>query len=233
MFIDERSCVGCGECLKYCPMRAISLEGETARVDQDLCAECGVCARLQVCPQDAFVMPSELPWPRSIRSIFSDPLTEFEATGVTGRGTEEMKTNDVTERYKPGLVGMCVDVGRPNVGCRLRDIDTISRAIAPLGVEFEALNPVSYLMESKSTGALMKDVLDERVVSGIIEFTIPVERVVEVVQALKAVEGEVDTVFSVGVISRVVDGDIPARRYLESAGIPVAPNGKTNVGLGR
>ncbi|HHV64735.1 MAG TPA: 4Fe-4S binding protein, partial [Peptococcaceae bacterium] len=35
MKINEELCIGCGECLPYCPMGAIKLESDTAEIDWD------------------------------------------------------------------------------------------------------------------------------------------------------------------------------------------------------
>ncbi|MEW6229806.1 MAG: 4Fe-4S dicluster domain-containing protein, partial [Bacillota bacterium] len=182
--IDER-CTGCAGCLKYCPMKAISIVERKARIDHDRCAECDLCYRIGVCPSKAFAPDQDLPWPRSIRSILSNPLTEFKETGVTGRGTEEMKTNEVTDRFKEGFLGICIDVGRPNVGARLRDVEVITRAVAPLGVAFEEKNPVTYLMVDKKTGRLNPEVLNEAVVSAVVEFVIPEALLANILASLR------------------------------------------------
>ena len=67
----------------------------------DLCAECSACKRANVCPNDAFYQ-QPLVWPRTVRSILSDVLTVCVESGISGRGTEEMKTNEVTGRYRRG-----------------------------------------------------------------------------------------------------------------------------------
>jgi len=101
MVIDETKCIGCGKCLSFCPVQARGF-GRSASggrtfivIDKDKCIECGVCERAGVCPVDAMHM-EELPWPRTVRGILSNPLLEFKATGVPGRGTEEIKTNEIT-----------------------------------------------------------------------------------------------------------------------------------------
>ncbi len=234
MLIDEQLCSGCGECLDYCSVDAIKMDAGVAAIDLDLCVECSICKRSGVCPTDAF-FEQELSWPRSIRSIFSNPLTCFGETGVTGRGTEEMKTNEVTGRFGADEAGIAIDLGRPNVGCSLVDVEKLAMAVAKVGVEFEPLSPVTLLMTDTSTGTMRDDVKGERVLSAVIECKARPEKLPMVVQALKGMESQIDTVFTVGVISRV-DGDgksILLLPGLRRAGIEVRPNGKVNLGLGR
>jgi NAD-dependent dihydropyrimidine dehydrogenase PreA subunit len=230
--LDER-CVGCGACLVFCPMRAIEIQKDKAVIETERCVECGVCYRASKCPVNAFYQ-DELTWPRSIRRVLSDPLTEFKATGVTGRGTEEMKTNDVTERFKWGEVGFAIDVGRPNTGTTLIEIEKITKALAQLGVDFERDNPITYLMTDAKIGTIKEDVRNELVMSGIIEFKIPTKKMLRVLDIIKQVSKEINTVFTIGVIARINDnGSIPIIDELIEAGWEVRPNGKTNLGLGR
>ncbi len=234
MILHQDSCNGCALCVTYCPVRAISVQNRKASIDRDQCVECGVCHRLEVCARGCFEREESLPWPRSIRAILSDPLTCFKETGVTGRGTEEMKTNDLTNRYVSGEAGFALDVGRPNVGTRLSDVEKITRAVAAVGVQFEAKNPFTYMMKDKATGQLDPELLNERVMSAVVEFTIPMERVPELLQILNEVQSRVDTVFCVGVICRVEeDNSIPVVPILEEAGFPPAAGAKVNLGLGR
>lgn len=232
MRIDEDSCIACGLCVPYCPMGAISMD-DIATIDQDECVDCGVCLRAQVCPVDAFIYEAA-PWPRSLRAVFSNPTTEHKETRVTGRGTEEMKTNDVTGRFKRGWVGIGVELGRPGIGARFHDVDKVAQAMARLGAEFEPKNPVTLLMEDVGSGKLKEEVLGEKVLSAIIECTLPIEKTKAVLIALKEVARDVDTVFSVDCISVVEpDGSLPVDKILSELEIRRYINGKTNVGLGR
>lgn len=42
--VDEGVCAGCGVCAGVCPFKAIGMEGERPVIDMELCMGCGVCA---------------------------------------------------------------------------------------------------------------------------------------------------------------------------------------------
>jgi NAD-dependent dihydropyrimidine dehydrogenase PreA subunit len=233
MKIDPEKCVGCGQCVPYCPIKAISLNGEVAEIDFDRCAECTNCLRSAGCPVDA-IYQQELVWPRTVRSILSDVLTIAKETGLAGRGTEEMKTNEVTGRFKPGWAGVGIELGRPVLGARFHDVEKVAMAVARLGVEFEKDNPTTSLMENPKTGKFKKDLLNENVLSAILEFGVRLEQLPELFDILDKVSREIATVFSLDLACRVnADWTVPALPYVEKAGLWYSPNGKMNVGLGR
>ena len=124
-----------------------------------------------VCPTTAFE-PDQLEWPRVVRRAFSDPRVPHESTGVSGRGTEEVKTNDVTDRVGIGQVGFTIELGRPGIGARFRDFQEMSRALAKAGVSFEKNNPITTLMTDVTTGDIRADILNEKVMSAIIEIKV-------------------------------------------------------------
>jgi hypothetical protein len=203
------------------------------QVDEDECVDCEVCRRVGVCPTEALEQPVAL-WPRSVRGTFSNPLITHKETKVPGRGTEEIKTNDVTGRYKIGFVGISAELGRPGVGARLRDAEKVFMALAPLKVDFERQNPLTSLVVDLSTGKMNEEVLAEKVLSCIVETIVPLERLSAVLDALDEVAGRVDAVFSVGLISRAgEDFSLPITEILAARGQKYAPNGKINIGLGR
>jgi NADH-quinone oxidoreductase subunit F len=49
--IHPEQCLGCGQCLKNCPSKAVSEQGEVCVIDQSLCSRCGIC--FDVCPPKA------------------------------------------------------------------------------------------------------------------------------------------------------------------------------------
>ena len=233
MKIDPEICIGCEDCIPYCPVEAIALQDDIAVIDFDECAECGNCLRMADCPVEA-IYQQELAWPRTVRSILSDPLTIAEESGISGRGTEEMKTNECTGRFKLGTVGIAIEVGRCVTGARFYDVEKVAMAVAKLGVAFEKVNPTTSLMSDLETGKFKDDVLNEKVLSAILEFAIKPEQMPDLFDALKQVSGEIDAVFSLDVATRIApDGSVPTDPYIQESGLWLAPNGKTNVGLGK
>lgn len=232
MLINSELCIGCGMCISYCPLEAIELKDDYAEIDMDQCAECGVCRRAEVCPTDAFEQQS-LKWPRSIRSSFSDPLNVHKETDMAGRGTSETKTNDVTGRFKRGFTGVGLEIGRPSVGTRIREIEKLSVALIKYGVELEPLNPLTQIIDLE-TGKLPEEALNENVISAIIEFAIKNEKLVEVLGLIKDITDEMDTVVSITLGCRAnEDGTFDSEKIVKEAGLFYRPNAKVNMGLGK
>ena len=187
-----------------------------------------------VCPTAAFE-PDELAWPRIVRRAFSDPRVPHESTGVHGRGTEEVKTNDVSGRVKVGEVGFTIEFGRPGVGVWFREIQKMCCALAKAGVAFEKKNPVTSLMSDVATGTIREDILDEKVLSAIVEIKVPVERTEEIIRLVWDVEKQIDTVVALGVGARCDRGwrgEQSSRRFSNGSGYKLE-RAKTNIGLGR
>ena len=264
MRINPSKCVACGNCTYVCPMGAIYIDPviKRATVDRNECVECYSCfhgmsqehlnptlvrglrkvfqmMRLRfdpepdVCPTAAFE-PDELAWPRVVRRAFSDPRVPHESTGVHGRGTEEVKTNDVSGRVQVGEVGFTIEFGRPGVGVWMRDIQEMCWALAQAGVSFEKNNPVTSLMTDVGSGTLREDILNEKLLSAIVEIKTRIERAEEIILLVREVERRIDTVVALGVGTRC-DADGEERSVapiLEKLGYRLE-RAKTNIGLGR
>jgi ferredoxin len=264
MKINPDKCVACGNCTYVCPMGAIYIDPSIHRatINRDECVECYACfnglsqehlnptfvrtvrkifqtMRLRfepepdVCPTAAFE-PDELAWPRMVRRAFSDPRVPHESTGVHGRGTEEVKTNDVSGRVNIGEVGFTIEFGRPGVGVRFRDIQKMCTALAQAGVAFEKKNPVTSLMSDVASGTIREDILDEKVLSAIVEIKVRIDRAEEIIRLVWAVEKQVETVVSLGVGVRCdPEGEENVvAPLLERLGYNLE-RAKTNIGLGR
>ncbi len=235
MKIDPEKCTNCGTCQPYCTVGAImeNKKGEIREIIEDECVECGVCLRADICPVEA-IYQQELSWPRRVRQEFSNPRVVHPSTKGGGRGTEEMKTNEITGRFQTGFAGVSLEFGRPSVGARFHDIQAMAQALASLGVRFEPNNPVTFLMVDKNKGLFDPAILNEKVLSAILEFIIPLGNLEKVLRKIREMAPKMQTVFTVDLISRVgEDGSIPTLAIAERVGFKPRPNTKTNVGLGR
>jgi len=264
MRINPDKCVACGNCTYVCPMEAIYIDPviRRATIKRDECVECYACynglsqehlnptmvrtvrkifaaMRIRfepepdVCPTAAFE-PDELTWPRVVRRAFSDPRVPHESTGVEGRGTEEVKTNDVSGRVKVGEVGFTIEFGRPGVGARFTEIQEMCWALAKAGVSFEKKNPITSLMSDVATGTLREDILNEKVMSAIVEIKTTVDRTEEIIRLVWDVEKRLNTVVALGVGTRCDENgeDHVVAPILERLGYHLE-RAKTNIGLGR
>jgi len=231
MDIDIDACNGCEQCAIVCPVQAIQMIDNKAVVDEENCVECSVCYRDANCPVNAIKM-KRLEWPREVRVPFSNVIATHKVTGIGGRGTEEMKTNDVTNRYGFGEVGISIELGRPGVGTRLRNIELFTTRFSRIGVMYEEKSPVTSLIIDDD-GHINEDVKDERVLSAIIEFKVPTEKLSHILEVIREVEKEIDTVFSVGIVSKIKENNTKEIiNRISQLGFEVRPNAKINIGLG-
>jgi NAD-dependent dihydropyrimidine dehydrogenase PreA subunit len=238
MILDQEKCIGCGICIPYCPANAISMQSnKKAVIDQEACFECGNCLRPLVvrCPTKAFSEdPGIMDTIRGIRRYFSDPTKVHGVTGVPGRGTEEVKTNDVTGRVCRGEIGIGIEMGRPCLGTDLHELEKVTMALAAIGIEFEECNPFTHLMEDRKLGTIDPKYKDEKMISAIIEFNTKVENLIPILDVVKKVAKDLNTVFSLDIIGCYEEnGSLPVLPLLEQAGLQHRVNAKMNLGLGR
>ncbi|MGB9700780.1 MAG: 4Fe-4S ferredoxin [Thermodesulfobacteriota bacterium] len=189
--------------------------------------------RSGICPNSAFFR-DELAWPRILRAEFSDPTIPHKKTAIAGRGTAEMKTNDVTGRIKRGEVGVAVELGRPGIGTRFSEVEKIIKEVTRLQITLEEANPISSLINNREEGTLFPEILKEKVLSAIVEFKVPFARAEEILQLLAKIADQIETVASISFIGRSdADGSFPLEKFLIEKRIEFYPNGKVNLGLGR
>lgn len=262
MHIDKTKCVGCANCVAICPMGAIYIADDgLSEINQEACVECYACYRgmskenlpkqptrllrgtlaavklrfqpdPDICPTGA-ITRDELTWPREVRRDFSDPQVPHKSTGVKGRGTQEVKTNELTGRVKEGDAGFTVEFGRPGVGVYFSDVEKVCQRLAKIHVEFQKENPVTSLMSDTKTGKLQSDVLNEKVLSCILEFKTGVDRMPEILKAIEDEVKKLDTVVALGIAVRCDSkGEDTVRKQLVEMGYD-AWRAKINMGLGR
>lgn len=116
----------------------------------------------------------------------------------------------------------------------LKEVEKITKTLSKYNVEYEEKNPTKQLLSNGNKGELKKEVLDEKVLSLIIEFIVPENECPKILKALRKVSNDLDTVFSISLVGRIqFDGTIPVRNMLERLRVSYRPNAKINLGLGR
>jgi len=90
------------------------------------------------------------------------------------------------------------------------------------------------LIGDKQKGLLRDDIRNERVLSCIVEGKVKIEDLEHALKLLKKLSLEIDTVFSLGLVTRMVNGfESPIDPIVNKMGLSVRPNSKINLGLGR
>lgn len=83
-------CIGCGECVKNCPMQACELTTEGIVTDESLCIRCGRCA--EVCPSLATEMSGTYKSVADLLEVIENerPFFDQSGGGVTFSGGEPL-----------------------------------------------------------------------------------------------------------------------------------------------
>jgi hypothetical protein len=101
-------------------------------------------------------------------------------------------------------------------------------------VAFEKKNPITSLMTDTSTGTLREDILNEKVMSAIVEIKVTVDRAEEIIRLVWDLEKRIKTVIAIGVGVRCDDTgeDNLVAPILERLGYRLE-RAKTNTGMAR
>ena len=109
----------------------------------------------------------------------------------------------------------------------------MSQALAKMSVEFQPENPLTALMFNVKTGELREDVLNEKVMSCILEFKTDIAKMPDILNTTEDEIRQLDTVVALGVSVRCdSNGDDTVRDQLTSMGYD-AWRAKINIGLGK
>lgn len=88
--IKRKTCIGCGECAKYCPGSAISLEGKKAFVDTATCIGCAEC--IVRCPTHSI----NIKWNQTA-PVFLEKMMEYTLGVLMNKAGKAFFINFITE----------------------------------------------------------------------------------------------------------------------------------------
>jgi hypothetical protein len=98
----------------------------------------------------------------------------------------------------------------------------------------EEKSPITALLQDKEQGFFPEELRPERVLSCIVEGIVKIEELENTLTAVTEASKTIDTVFSLGLVTRLKDGfTSPIAPVLDKMGLETRPNSKINLGLGR
>jgi len=120
LFYAKR-CIGCGSCLKACPVKGAIVPDSEARIDRGPCTECGRCA--EACPAEALALCGrEMSAEEVVGEVLKDgPFYETSCGGMTLSGGEPL----MQPQFVLAVLKAAKDAGLNNVldtsGCGKAD----------------------------------------------------------------------------------------------------------------
>jgi hypothetical protein len=105
-------------------------------------------------------------------------------------------------RFGKDDIGVFVELGRPVLGARFRDAEKAIMLFKSYGYDLVEDNPVVGLVENPETGSLKPEILNEKVISCLLSFVLPVTAGSQLIDIIHELEGQVESCFNVCVILR-------------------------------
>jgi uncharacterized Fe-S center protein len=88
--VKAKDCVGCGECVEHCPVKAIALVADKANINNEKCIGCGEC--VIVCPNEAVMIQ----WNASV-PLFMEKMVEYTFGVLKGKKGRALFVNFITD----------------------------------------------------------------------------------------------------------------------------------------
>ena len=149
----------------------------------------------------------------------------------TERPDDALRDVKVTRGYTemtPGSV--LIEMGRPGVTASFADAEIIIQSLIKAGIELEEKSPITALLADREKGLFPVELRGERVLSCIVEGKVKLEDLELTLSVLQEASKEIDTVFSLGLVTRLKDGfTSPIAPIINKMGLQTRPNAKINL----
>ncbi|MEM2135063.1 MAG: glycyl-radical enzyme activating protein [Candidatus Jordarchaeaceae archaeon] len=99
IFVFDRRCIDCGDCVQICPEKAIIVEDKTPKIDRDKCNNCGKCAEVCI-PKAIEVVGKKMTPDEVLKEVKKDKVFyETSNGGVTLTGGEPISQIEFLEEF--------------------------------------------------------------------------------------------------------------------------------------
>lgn len=88
--IKRKTCIGCGECARHCPGKAISVKEKKAYIDKEKCIGCAEC--IVRCPTESI----NVRWNQAV-PVFLEKMMEYTAGVLNGKEKKSLFINFITD----------------------------------------------------------------------------------------------------------------------------------------
>jgi len=139
--VKVKDCVGCGECVEHCPVKAIALVEDKANINDDKCIGCGEC--VIVCPNEAV----KIRWNESV-PLFLEKMVEYTLGVLKGKKGRALFVNFITD------VSPACDCAPFNDAPIVRDIGVVA-STDPVAIDQASVDLVN--QEKALPGSCLKE----------------------------------------------------------------------------
>lgn len=154
---SKEKCLGCHECQKVCPVRAIVFEG-TKRIDRQVCDRCGKC--VEVCYAEALRIVGKSYTPAELlEEAMSDmPFFVSSGGGITLSGGEPTCQADFLTSFLPLCKEKELHIALETCGCFVyEELEPLLSCVDLILYDIKAIDPV---LHQKLTGRSNKTILE-------------------------------------------------------------------------
>ncbi|WXG39490.1 MAG: glycyl-radical enzyme activating protein [Candidatus Freyarchaeum deiterrae] len=117
VFVFEKKCIGCGDCIKACLENAIRVEGKTPIIDRSKCTSCGKCTEVCI-PKAVEIVGKKMTPDEVLKEVEKDKVFyETSNGGVTLTGGEPASQTEFLVEFLKKCKGAGIHTAVETSGC--------------------------------------------------------------------------------------------------------------------